>query len=429
MTQADITTSKTPPPHEDDPGLALMKRPFTMTKEQEQELIEKCRAQLKILLENEQQDKEWCSRVTYHGVKVSQKKEGAFCIARGTTLVPEGLTLEDVHDQYSNDFRNNEVMYSALKRVDPMNTSSTIVTEIQHQELLDKNQHESLKILWANFYVAPLISDRDFVFAQHEVLTKCPITGDDIFVSNEVNVELLDVVPDMEKTLGRVRATLRCTGYVFRPSKDHPGRLQMSFLGQADPKGYLPVSVVNLASISQALNAGRLRDTYEYYSTVKSAMGGGVSFPFDCSTLSRRGGTFVHKIPLVVPEDTAASCDRKSFFVRLQAHSERNVSVELEMPDPMYLLSAGDKDEMGETLVGGKQVTFGGANCLDCVLQVSLGDSHKDNNENGVLFMKFTNTGWKKSNVTVPVKMTITATDPTTDSSNAGTASTLTVEQ
>ena len=393
-----------------------------MTKEQEKQLVEECRAQLKILLENEQQEKEWHSRVTYHGVKVSSKKEDVFCIARGTTHVPEGMTLTDIHKQYSNDFRNNEVMNGVLKKVDPMNTVSTIVTEIQHKDLLDRSQHETIKVLWGNFYVAPLVSDRDFVFAQHEILTKCPVTGDDIFVSNEVNVELPEAVPDMEKTLGRVRATLRSTGYVFRPDKDKRERLQMSFLGQADPKGYLPISVVNLASVSQALNAGRLRDIYEHFSTVQKAMGGDVNFPFDCSTVARRGGTWTQEVPLVAPEGSPTS---KTFFVRLRAHSDRNVSVELETKDTQYTLSSVNKDTVGDDLVSGKSVTFGGVKCLDCILQVSSegDDGNKSFN------LKFTNSGWKKSNITLPVPMQISATEPTTDSSNTGTASTIEVEQ
>lgn len=419
MTQAD---NNKPPSHDDDPAFALMKRPYTMTREQEKQLVEECRAQLKILLENEQQEKEWYSRVTYHGVKVSSKKEGVFCITRGTTQVPEGMTIDDIHKQYSNDFRNNEVMNGVLKKVDPMNTVSTIVTEIQHKDLLDQSQHETIKILWGNFYVAPLVSDRDFVFAQHEVLTKCPVTGEDIFVSNEVNVELPEAVPDMEKTLGRVRATLRSTGYVFRPDKDNKERLQMSFLGQADPKGYLPVSVVNLASVSQALNAGRVRDIYEHFSMVQKNMGGAVNFPFDCSTVTRRGGTWTQEVPLVAPEGSPPC---KTFFVRLRAHSDRNVAVELEMIDAKYTLSSVNKDAVGDKLVAGKQVTFGGVKCLDCILQVS---SEGDGGGN-VLNLKFTNSGWKKSNITVPVPMQISATDPTTDPSNGGYASTTDVEQ
>lgn len=424
MTQTETTSNASPPTGADDPAFALMKRPFAMTYEQEKQLVEDCRTQLKILVENERQDKEWYSRVTYHGVKVSSKKEGVFCITRGTTQVPEGITLDQIRNQWENDFRNDEVMNRVLKRTDPMSTSGTIVTEIQNKELLDTSQHESLKVLWGNFYVAPLISDRDFVFVQHEMQTKCPVTGEDIFVSSEVSVDLPEAVPDMEKTLGRVRAVLQSTGYVVRPAKDDPELLRITFLGQADPRGYLPASVVNLASVSQALNVGRVRDAHEHFVTVKKQMGGDVDFPFDQYPLARRGGSCSHEVSLVPAE---GSTDSKTFFIRLCVHSERNVAVQLELGETektKYTLSAVNKNTVGEDLIAGKQVLFGGEKLLDCVLEVALEEGHA----NAFMNLKFINSGWKQSNVTMPMPMPTSASEPTTHSSAETTDSTA-VEQ
>lgn len=414
MTQTETTKNES----SKDAAMALLKPGHTMTLEQEKQILEEARAQLKIVLENATDDKGFHSGVTATlassgGVKISSKSEGAYCIAKGSCLAPEGMTVHDVRKQFSNDLRNNQVMDRVLKRIDPMTTVMTGVTELKHTELLDESKQEHLRVIYGNFYVAPLICDRDICVVEHTLITKCPVTGDDVFVSHERSVELPEAVPEMQKTLGRVRAVVRNTGYVFRPSKENPNRLALSYFCQVDPRGSFPVSIVNIASVSQAMNAGRVRDLYEQLAKVKKQMGGDVEFPFDCYDLARRGGTCTHEIPLVAPEDGA-----KTFFVRLRAHSEEHkTTVELEDDGKAkYTLSAAKKDSVGEELVSGKQVKFGGS--LDCVLEVTLEDDAAAENE---LKLKFTNSAWtRKTSVCVPVPM------PTSLSNSSVTAAELT---
>ena len=208
----------------------------------------------------------------------------------------------------------------------------------------------------------------------------------------------------MEQSLGRVRANLRFTGYVFRPHAENESQLTMTFLGQADPRGYLPTSVVNLASISQALNIGRVRDLYIQYNAVQKELD--VPYPLDCYQLGRRGGTCIHTVPLVAPETGL-----QTFFVRLQGHSERNITVKVEK---MVGLSAVQKDEMGEKLVAGKEVTFGGTKLLDIVVQVTLEQEEKMD-----LDLQFTNPNWSKTYLVLPVSMAISKSDPTSSAEAA----------
>lgn len=405
-------------PTKEDPGLAYLKQPYSLGYDKEKELLEDAREKLRLLVELEADESQWLSRVTYGGVKVTAKKDGAFCVAKGVCDVPEGVTVHDFKTQFRSDFRHNECVDKLFKRIDPMMLHMTKVAELEHKELLDESKHEQLRVLYGALYLAPVISDRDFVFLQHTCITQCPVTGDEVFVSNSFSVELPELCPDQEKDTGRVRAVLARTGYIMRP---HPtlgeGRLTMSFLGQADPKGYLPASVVNLASVSQALNCGRVRDIYAQYAMVKKEMKSDVPFPFDSYQLARRGGTAFHGVSLVAPGD------EKTFFVRLRAHAEHNVTVQLEETDEPFKLEAVDKDAVGADLVAGKAVSFGGKEnpLLDTVLQVTLEGESSDTAP--ILNLQFTNPNWKKTWVCLPMNMETSLTAP------AGEDPTATTEQ
>mmetsp|Transcript_11195 Transcript_11195/g.18935 ORF Transcript_11195/g.18935 Transcript_11195/m.18935 type:complete len:273 (-) Transcript_11195:255-1073(-) len=73
--------------------------------------------------------------------------------------------------------------------------------------------------------------------------------------------------PSKPPTKNAVRAYILTTGYVAKPDPDDPNVTHVSYIVQADPRGWLPSFVVNYASISQAENVGRIRDKLEdpYY--------------------------------------------------------------------------------------------------------------------------------------------------------------------
>jgi len=399
----------------EDPGLAYVKRPFSLGFEKEKELLEEAREKLRLLVELESEsNEEWSSRVTYGGVKVTTKKDGAFCTSKGVCDVPEGITIADFWTQFKSDFRNNEAVDKLFKRIDPMVLHMTIVAELEHKELLDESKHEQLLLLYGVLYLAPLVSDRDVIFIQHSCETKCPVTGDDVFVSNCFSVDLPELAPDQKKDTGRVRCILERTAYVFRP---HPtlgeGRLQMSF--QVDPRGYLPTSVVNLASVSQALNCGRVRDIYAQYAVVKKEMNSEVAFPFASYHLARRGGTAFHGVSLVAPEEGAAT-----FFVRLRAHAEHSITVQLEQTDEPFTVAAVKKDPVGVDLAAGNAVSFGGKNLLDAVLEVTLQGGSND--AAPMLSLQFTNPNWKKAYVCLPVDVSTSVLEPTSLEDSTATA-------
>ena len=133
----------------DDPGLAHLKRPYTMSRQEEQDLLEDARRRRTLLLQNDCQEEDWYSRVTYHGVAVSSKKQtdGPFCITRGVCEAPEGFTLDNVRQQFDCDFKDIDSCLRVFARIDPMNLHMCCVTEIQHKDLLEEDSNERLRIL------------------------------------------------------------------------------------------------------------------------------------------------------------------------------------------------------------------------------------------------------------------------------------------
>lgn len=60
-----------------------------------------------------------------------------------------------------------------------------------------------------------------------------------------------------------VRAEISCTGYVFKRWQNDPGYMDVTYVIQADPKGWIPKWAVNMFAWQQALNVARIRKIIE----------------------------------------------------------------------------------------------------------------------------------------------------------------------
>ncbi|XP_032236646.1 uncharacterized protein LOC116617779 [Nematostella vectensis] len=70
-----------------------------------------------------------------------------------------------------------------------------------------------------------------------------------------------------------VRADLMCTGYVFRPSDD-ADYMEVTYVMQADPKGWIPTWAVSLFAWQEALNLARIRKHAEGIHSAQVRMSG-----------------------------------------------------------------------------------------------------------------------------------------------------------
>jgi hypothetical protein len=419
-TMTNSSTSSSTTVHDglnhDDPGLTHIQRPYQLTLEEERSLLEQARQRRTQLLEHDVQSDDWYSRVTYHGVTVTSKKEAdnPFCITKGITEAPEGMTLRDVYGQYECDFSSPDHVLRTFHRIDPMTRHMTTIVECQHcRDQLE--EFENLRVLWGVLYVAPLVSDRDFLFVLHTSITTCPVTNQPVFCSNSFSIELPAAVPDLQATTGYVRSTIQKTGYVFRPLPDSPSRLSLAFVGQCDPKGYLPATIVNLASVSQALNAGRVRDSYaHFWNAVRHEMKLDAYVPISCYPMPRRGGGAIHAVLLPT--------DKTTFAIRLRAHCDHPITMELSpqveknnddgKDKALYKLElvddAAKQDDMGVALLQGKSISFGGKmnSVLNVTLQVTL-MPQKEEQLKPRLPLVFHNSGWKKATLCLPQTMEV----------------------
>ncbi|KAK3755762.1 hypothetical protein QZH41_019993, partial [Actinostola sp. cb2023] len=77
--------------------------------------------------------------------------------------------------------------------------------------------------------------------------------------------------PKMEH-YGLVRAELLCSGYIFRKMPNEPDYMEVTYVVQADPKGWLPTWAVNMFAWQQALNVARIRNNAEGIHQAKEKM-------------------------------------------------------------------------------------------------------------------------------------------------------------
>ncbi|KXJ14256.1 uncharacterized protein LOC110239123 [Exaiptasia diaphana] len=69
-----------------------------------------------------------------------------------------------------------------------------------------------------------------------------------------------------------VRADVMVSGYLFRPVPNAPDYMEITYVVQADPKGWLPAWAVNMFAWQQALNVARIRHNAEGIHQAKEKM-------------------------------------------------------------------------------------------------------------------------------------------------------------
>jgi hypothetical protein len=206
----------------------------------------------------------------------------------------------------------------------------------------------------------------------------------------------------------------------------------MTYTLQADPKGYLPASIVNLVSVSQAMNVGRVRDMYA--ASLEAAKQMGVNAPLERYEIPRRGGSIVHSMNIqkttaqkkvlneredtseseeVVEEEKKDEIDPDaiaSFEIHVRAYAEHPISMKLMNYDicneklPYKLRFAktnGGNSSQGSDLLEGKVVSFGGKNdhVFSATMEVVSRDESTIPEE---LRFEFVNGSWRKTTIYIP---------------------------
>jgi len=107
-------------------------------------------------------------------------------------------------------------------------------------------------ILHTTAKMPPMITNRDFVWQGFDGLfSESPRIG--VSAVRSIEYEPIPPIP------GFVRAELAMSGYIVREVEGDPKKCNLTYLIQADPKGWLPVWVVNLVAGDQAMNVVRIK--------------------------------------------------------------------------------------------------------------------------------------------------------------------------
>lgn len=244
-----------------DLGYTLIEQPMAFTEEQLLELGKLCEAQISDLLKNERgEDEGWYSRATLNGVTCQSRPDssgGPFVITKGMAQLEPKVPLDFIRTQFSLS-KTSEEWEKQIRASDPMCLLSAILANC---DATGVPEGERVRIIYAAFKIkGPGIWDRDFLFVQHLALRNCETTGERLFMVVCFSLQRPEV-PDMVTSAKRVRGEILGSGYVFREDKDTKA-VKVTYVVQANPHGALPVAVVNMASIMQAGNAGRIRDLY-----------------------------------------------------------------------------------------------------------------------------------------------------------------------
>jgi len=110
---------------------------------------------------------------------------------------------------------------------------------------------------YASFKAPPLVANRDLLL--HTFATK---------LENGVGISLAQSIerPEVPDRSGFVRAVLNSSGYLYRPASD-PSKTFLQYILNIDPKGSIPVIVVNATAADQGENILRAQ---KHFSSKKS---------------------------------------------------------------------------------------------------------------------------------------------------------------
>jgi len=167
----------------------------------------------------------------------AQKEGSAFHMVRGVAILKD-VDMAQLVATFADPTKFDELM----KMADTMYKAGRVV------EVKD-GAHT---VCHASFTMPAMLPSRDFVW--NNLLARFP--GDKEVVALAVSVEREDIPPS-EDSWGMVRGTLIESGYHILDQGD--GTIKLTYVVQADPGGWLPVFVVNLAAADQADNCTRIR--------------------------------------------------------------------------------------------------------------------------------------------------------------------------
>jgi len=121
---------------------------------------------------------------------------------------------------------------------------------------------KDVQVLHATFRLPgrPLLSDRDFVWVG---LDKLIDNNGKLGVSFGYTKDVSDLGIEVAEQSGVVRATILESGYLYTAVEGNDKAVNLSYIVQADAKGWIPTWAANLVAADQALNVARIRKHFE----------------------------------------------------------------------------------------------------------------------------------------------------------------------
>jgi len=194
------------------------------------------------ILEKDMASDQWKFYSEKKGVKIYRMFVEGSNIQRVLGVGEVQGTIEDFYE-FNHDFDH------------AMRVSDTMVKETKVLKVVT----DRVKAVYASFKMPgrPLIQDRDFTWVNVDF-----IRGKDTAMSYAANLQkdYASLGIECPELPGYVRGDIQASGYIARKLTDTT--LEVKYLVQADPKGWLPVWAVNLAAADQALNVARIADYF-----------------------------------------------------------------------------------------------------------------------------------------------------------------------
>jgi len=195
------------------------------TLESVKDVTEKAFADLLAVFENK--DEGWKPVKVKHGVQLNSKstEESAIHRFNGRCIV-ECSDIDWLFKAVAG------IVY--MKELDPSTVTCTILHSFD----------EDHDIIYIRYTAGvPLVSDRDFVYLENR---KQLDDGTKLLVGYSVED------PDDKHTSDCVRGVVHVSGYAMRPGKE-PGTIEVLYQLQIDPKGWLPIWLVNMLFLDNSI--------------------------------------------------------------------------------------------------------------------------------------------------------------------------------